>query len=179
MKYKTTLIFFLINFVIHWIMQMLPYTTVLSIGNKFFFNLDNNPMTSITYAFFHKDTQHLYANILPMVFYGVILEKVLDSKNLAFLYVIGAIGGAVFFGLFCDPETTLVGASAACYGFMSAALILDFDILYLFLSILFFYKDFWVLVESPFYSSPTSVGHLGGLVFGAIYALTIKTYKHG
>lgn len=178
MKYKVTLIFLLINLVVHWIMQMLPYSTFLDVHDSFCFNTNNNPLTSITYSFFHKDDTHLYSNILAMVFFGVILEKILDAKNMIFLYIIGAIGGAIFFAIFCDQKSLLIGASAACFAFMSASLVLDFGALFFILFIFFFHKDFWALVENPFYSVPTSVGHLGGLIFGAIYAFTIKIYNH-
>lgn len=178
MKYKVTLIFLLINLVVHWITQMLPYSTFLDVRDTFCFNTDNNPLTSITYAFFHRDDQHLYSNILAMVFFGVILEKILDAKNMVFLYILGAMGGAISFAIFCDQRTLLIGASAACFAFMSATLVLDFNILFLVLFIFFSHKDFWALVENPFYSVPTSVGHFGGIIFGAVYAFTIKFYKH-
>lgn len=178
MKYKITLIFLLINFVVHWIMQMLPYSTFLSIRDAVCFNTGNSPLTSITYAFFHKDDSHLYGNVLALVFFGVILEKILDAKNMVFLYMFGAIGGAIFFAIFCDQNTLLIGASAACFAFMSATLILDFNVLFFILFLFFSHKDFWILVENPFYSVPTSVGHLGGLIFGAIYAFILKFYNH-
>ncbi|KAF3438051.1 hypothetical protein FNV43_RR20807 [Rhamnella rubrinervis] len=69
--------------------------------NNFTISLDNvkhgRLHTVITSAFSHKDTEHIFSNMLGLYFFGQSISRSFGPAFLLKLYLAGAIGGSVFF----------------------------------------------------------------------------------
>lgn len=178
MKYRTTLIFFLINIVIHIIINSLTKHDGEVFVDYLRFDSDNPFYTTLSYAFVHHNSEHLLANMLVLVLYGSLLEEVLNGRQLTFLYVGGAISGALLYAIFCNQYVGLVGASAACFCFVAASMILNFKPLLFIISLFFIYKEIATIVTFPLEEIPSQVSHLGGFIFGIFYATIIKIQQH-
>lgn len=82
-------------------------------------SLINTGYTLITYAFLHGGPSHFGGNMLSLFLQGKILEKNIGSLRTAAVYVSGIIGGGLTYVLF-NPDTTVIGASAATSAIMAA-----------------------------------------------------------
>jgi membrane associated rhomboid family serine protease len=77
------------------------------------------------YMFLHGSWLHLGGNLLVLFVFGDNVEDALGHLRFLLLYLLaGVAGGALHSILTTDPETPLVGASAAIAGVMAAYLLL-------------------------------------------------------
>ena len=178
MKYRTTLIFFLINVIIHIIVNSLTNNDGKIFLDYVGFDSDNPIYTTVTYSFVHLSNEHLLSNMMVFVLYSSLLEDVLNGRQLIFLYIGGAIGGALLYATFCGQYVGLVGASAACFSFVAASMILKFKPILFVITLFFLYKEVFALIVYPLEIIPTQVSHLGGFIFGIFFATVIKIEKH-
>lgn len=73
------------------------------------------PWTPLTYMFLHAPgLSHILFNMLSLYFFGPRLEERLGGADFLRLYFLGGIGGAAF-SFFFDPQSVVVGASAAIF----------------------------------------------------------------
>lgn len=91
--------------------------------NAFGFSL-YSPLGLITYPFVHIGLNHLVGNVLFLLVVGAFAERRLRAVDFYSIYLLSAAYSALAFGLI-EPNTVLVGASAAIAGLMVAAFLMD------------------------------------------------------
>jgi membrane associated rhomboid family serine protease len=120
-----------------------------------------------TAAFLHIGPVHLAMNMLALLVFGSELERQLGRWRYLALYLLSALGGAAAIQLLGDPRVPVAGASAAIYGLLGALGVLmlanrqDLRGLLTLLAINVFIS---------FLPGISLLGHLGGLVIGAVTA---------
>ena len=121
----------------------------------------------LTAAFLHIGPIHLALNMLAVLVFGSELERQLGRWRFLVLYLLSALGGAASIQLFGDPLRPVAGASTAIYGLLGALGVLmivrrqDLRGLLTLLAI---------NVVISFLPGISLLGHLGGLVVGALTA---------
>ena len=75
--------------------------------------------TGITYSFVHVGVWHLVANLYGLYLFGPRLERAWTTRKFTWFYLVCGLGGVVFELLFLRLGT-LLGASAAVFGVMTA-----------------------------------------------------------
>jgi len=142
--------------------------------------------TPITYMFVHFDFWHILANMLWLYFMGQIFLMVFNNKQLLATYILGGLSGALLFVLSYNvfpvfstavQGATCVGASAAVTAIVIAICVMRpnmeiriFGIIPLtlkWLGILYVVFDLFQITGS---NSGGHIAHLGGAIFGAIFA---------
>jgi membrane associated rhomboid family serine protease len=119
----------------------------------------------LTAAFLHIGVVHLALNMLAVLVFGSELERQLGRWRFLALYLLSALGGATAIQLFGDPLRPVAGASTAIYGLLGALGVLmlvrrqDIRGLLTLLAINVFIS---------FLPGVSLLGHLGGLVAGAV-----------
>ena len=105
----------------------IPKQTLVAYGFQY-----SNPLAIITYSFLHVSPSHLIGNMVLFALIGFIAEKKLRLKDyLAIYFLAGAVGALIF--AYFEPNTVLVGASAAVAGLMIPAILIDFKKAFLFM----------------------------------------------
>jgi membrane associated rhomboid family serine protease len=75
--------------------------------------------TAFTYMFAHAGVWHLLANMYALFLFGPRVERTFGTKKFTWFYLLCGLGGVVFQMLFIRSGT-LIGASAAVFGVMTA-----------------------------------------------------------
>jgi membrane associated rhomboid family serine protease len=121
----------------------------------------------LTAAFLHIGPVHLAMNMLGLLIFGSELERALGRSRYLALYFLSVLGGAAAIQLFGNPQVPVAGASTAIYGLMGGLGVLmlarrqDLRGLLTLLAI---------NVVISFLPGVSLLGHLGGLVAGALAA---------
>lgn len=121
----------------------------------------------LTAAFLHIGPLHLAMNMLALLLFGSELERQLGRWRFLGVYLVSALGGATAIQLFGFPGGYVAGASTALYGLLGALGVLlvanrqDIRGLLTLLAINVFIS---------FLPGVSLLGHLGGLVAGALAA---------
>jgi membrane associated rhomboid family serine protease len=121
----------------------------------------------ITAAFLHIGPIHLLLNMLALLVFGAELERALGRGRFLTLYLASALGGATAIQLFGGFDTPVAGASTAIYGMLGGLGVVlvatkqDLRGLLTLLAINLFIS---------FLPGISLIGHLGGLVTGALTA---------
>jgi membrane associated rhomboid family serine protease len=121
----------------------------------------------VTAAFLHIGLIHLALNMLAVLVFGSELERQLGRWRFLSLYLLSALGGAAAIQLFGDPLRPVAGASTAIYGLLGGLGVLmlvrrqDVRGLLTLLAINVFIS---------FLPGVSLLGHLGGLIAGALAA---------
>jgi membrane associated rhomboid family serine protease len=121
----------------------------------------------VTAAFLHIGPVHLAMNMFALLLFGSELERQLGRWRYIALYVLSALGGATAIQLLGDPRVPVAGASAAIYGLMGALgvlLLVQRQDLRGLLTLLA------INIVISFLPGISLLGHLGGLVAGALTA---------
>ena len=148
------------------------------------------PWTLVTYMFLHKDIWHILFNMLWLYWFGTIFLHILDQRKLVAVYLIGGICGAVLyiasFNVFpvfqgVVSESVAIGASASVMAVVVAiaAYAPDYSVNLLLLGrIKIKYMALAILVLTSFMDFSVNSGgklaHIGGAVFGYIYAMKLR-----
>ena len=128
----------------------------------------------ITAAFLHFGPLHLALNMLALLVFGSELERLLGHGRFVVLYLVSALGGATAIQLFSAPDTAVAGASTAIYGLLGGLgvvlVVLRQDLrgLLTLLAINLFIS---------FLPGVSLLGHLGGLVTGALTAAILVSAR--
>lgn len=127
-----------------------------------------------TAAFLHFGPIHLVLNMLALLVFGSQLEGALGRWRFLAVYVLSLFGGAVTLQLFSDPRATAAGASTAIYGLLGA-----FGVLMIYRR-----QDLRGLINLlviniliSFLPGISLVGHVGGLVAGALATTVILVFR--
>jgi membrane associated rhomboid family serine protease len=123
-----------------------------------------------TAAFLHVGLLHLAMNMLALLIFGSELERYFGRLRYLALYLLSVLGGAAAIQLFGDPRVPVAGASTAIYGLLGALAVL----------MLFHRQDLRGLITLlvinvliSFLPGVSLLGHLGGLVAGALAAAVL------
>jgi membrane associated rhomboid family serine protease len=123
-----------------------------------------------TAAFTHTSPLHLGLNMLALLLFGSELERQLGRARYLTVYLVSALGGAVALQLFGAYFQGAVGASAAIYGLLGAfgvVLVKQRQDLRGLLTLLA------INLAVSFLPGISLLGHLGGLVVGALAAAVL------
>ena len=144
------------------------------------------PWTLITYMFSHYDVWHILFNMLWLYWLGRIFMEYFSPKQLAGLYLLGGLGGALLFiavyaVLPNSASPALIGASASVIAIVAATAVYapDYKIGLLFLGAV---SLKWIaivtvgidLLTMDVSNPGSAVSHIGGALTGVAFALCIK-----
>lgn len=151
------------------------------------------PWTIITHLFIHANFLHILFNMVWLYFGGTIFLNFLDSRKLLSTYMLGGFSGAVVFVLsmnifpvFTDGNSIAMaqGASAAVLAIVVAAattapnyivrLVLIGPVKLKYIALVSVLLD---IIFIPDGNAGGHFGHLGGALFGFIYATQLKRGK--
>jgi len=152
------------------------------------------PWRFVTSMFLHADIMHIFFNAYALFMFGSILESRISRRDyLTIFFGAGLIGGLVYYLTTLGPWPPLclsgdaivfcqaLGASGAIYGILGAVAVLlpDMRIFMMFFPMKMRYAAIlWVALEFlGTFDQGSGIGsaaHLGGLVFGIIYAWYIS-----
>ena len=181
---------FLIPLIINTILYLLNIKT-LSFFN--FFDLHpqinyllKNIWTIITYAFIHNDIYHIFWNMFILYFASEYFLNFFDEKKYIKTYFYGILLGGLFFVLsynlfpvFKNDFTTLIGSSAAVYSVLificsyfpnNKVNLILFNIELKYIGIIYILLS---LVQIPVENPGGNIAHLGGALWGYLYAMSI------
>ncbi len=181
-------------FIIPLIMNTILY--LLNIKTLSFFNffdlhpqidyLLKNIWTIITYAFIHNDIYHIFWNMFILYFASEYFLNFFDEKKYIKTYFYGILFGGLFFVLsynlfpvFEIVSTTLIGSSAAVYSVLifictyfpnNKVNLILFNIELKYIGIIYI---LFSLVQIPIENPGGNIAHLGGALWGYLYAMSI------
>lgn len=155
--------------------------------SKEFSDLLTKPWTVFTYSFLHQGFLHLLFNMVTLYYVSKLFLTRFNAKLFLNTYLLGALlGGALFlisynlFPVFNNQLSYLVGASASVMAvliFVCASLpqtevsIFTFRVKLWQLGVFFVVLD---LIQIPYGNSGGHLAHIGGALFGYIYASQLK-----
>ena len=181
---------FLIPLIINTILYLLNIKT-LSFFN--FFDLHpqinyllKNIWTIMTYAFIHNDIYHIFWNMFILYFASEYFLNFFDEKKYIKTFFCGILFGGLFFVLsynlfpvFKNDFTTLIGSSAAVYSVLificsyfpnNKINLILFNIELKYIGIIYILLS---LVQIPIENPGGNIAHLGGALWGYLYAISI------
>lgn len=152
------------------------------------------PWTLFTYMFFHKDFLHLLFNMLWLYWFGRIFRSYFDQRVLVNVYILGGLSGVAFyilsyniFPVFADIRhaSTIIGASAGVLAVVMAisCYVPKYTINLLFLGpvkliyIALFSVALDIISISMSGNAGGHIAHLGGALFGYLFATNIQKGK--
>lgn len=146
--------------------------------------------TIFTYMFVHVEFGHILGNMLFLYFLGIIAIKFFDELQVLALYFLGGLSGAIMyfigfniFPVFTNANlfTNLIGASAAITAIVIAIAVYKpneaihlFGILKLELWMIALFMVIWDIAMIPKTNAGGHLAHLGGALYGLIFALQYK-----
>ena len=181
-------------FFIPLIMNTILY--LLNINKLSFFNffdlhpqinyLLKNIWTIMTYAFIHNDIYHIFWNMFILYFASEYFLNFFDEKKYIKTYFYGILLGGLFFVLsynlfpvFKNDFTTLIGSSAAVYSVLificsyfpnNKVNLIFFNIELKYIGVIYILLS---LVQIPVENPGGNIAHLGGALWGYLYAMSI------
>lgn len=151
------------------------------------------PWTLFTYMFLHYGFMHILFNMLWLYWFGDLFIQFIIPKRMLSVYLLGGLSGALLYILAFNvipsfqplvPVSIALGASASVYAIVIAvcAYIPDFEIGLLFIGrVKLKYLAIVLIVIDLFSISQGNAGghiaHLGGALFGYIFAIQLKKGK--
>lgn len=151
-----------------------------------FGSLLTKPWTLITYAFLHFGFLHILFNMIWLYWFGQFVLNLFTGKRLLTVYLLGALfGGLLFvvsynlFPVFNESRGYLIGASGAVTAVMifiatytpnTAFRLFSFTIKLWHIALFLFVLD---LVRIPAGNAGGILAHVGGAVFGYVYAIQL------
>ncbi len=145
------------------------------------------PWAFITYSFLHFDFFHILFNMLLLYYFGRIILNLFSEKRLLTIYLLGAISGGLLFVLsynlfpvFDFQRGYLLGASGAVtallvfmatYSPNTEIRVFFFNVKLWHIAVFFIVMDLIRLPTSG--NAGGLLAHLGGAIFGYVYALQL------
>jgi len=147
------------------------------------------PWSIITYAFLHSDFWHIASNMIILYFSGRYFVSYLTAKRVLTVYFLGAIFGALLymlsynvFPVFAEiGSSVLLGASASVMAILIAvaSYIPHMSVRLMFIGSV---KFWWIaaffvvldIIQIPAGNAGGHIAHLGGALFGYLYAIQLK-----
>ena len=149
------------------------------------FNL-RHPWVFVTHAFTHFGFFHILWNMLLLLWFGRIVGDLLGDKRVLPIYILGILGGLLFFWLsarfLLDGYNYAYGASAAVMAIIAAAgftapdyrmhLIIIGPVRIKYIVLVLVVLD--LLAVSNQNNTGGSIAHLGGVVSGALFVYALR-----
>jgi len=184
----------------HWREKMKKFSENYQKENLFVLGLsdkDHSTWSWLTYQFSHATVFHLLSNCIFLFFLGCIVEKLLGSYVMVFVYVLGGASGGMAY-LWANPQSfvPMVGASASISALLSFYAVYEqrqrvkyFYFLsplpghngYIYLSPwlifpLFLLGDIASILSAPLGASASVAysAHLGGALFGLFFGCVFR-----
>ncbi|MFD2565551.1 rhomboid family intramembrane serine protease [Aquimarina rubra] len=150
------------------------------------------PWSIITYAFLHSGFWHIASNMIILYFSGRYFVTYLTGKRVLTVYFLGAIFGALLymvsynlFPAFSEiGNSVLLGASASVMAiliatatyipYMSVRLMFIGSVKFWWIAAFFVILD---IIQIPAGNAGGHIAHLGGALFGYLYASQLKKGK--
>lgn len=146
------------------------------------------PWTALTYMFTQYDVMHILFNMLWLYWFGTLFNMVATPRQLLALYILGGLGGAVFFmagynifPFLAHHRGMLLGSSASVLAIVTATVCLmpDFRMNLLFIGSV---KIKWIALATYALvilgvtgaNAGGNLAHLGGVAVGALWAIRLK-----
>lgn len=142
------------------------------------------PWRLVTYQFLHGGFGHIFVNMLPLFFFGPMIERVWGSKKFLVFYLVCGAAGGVLYSLLAHAGWLrigpMVGASGAIFGILAAGAILFPNAIVLLMFV--FPMRLWILavilafisIMNLFggYNAGGEAAHLAGMAAGAAYVFS-------
>lgn len=134
----------------------------------------------LTAIFLHGSITHLAFNLFALLFFGLVLEKLMGSKKFLLTFLLSGIIANI---ISVNFYTSSLGASGAIYGIIGAATVLRPMMMVFAFGIImpmFLASTFWVIADilrSLGAFGPTNIGsiaHLSGIVIGIILGFILR-----
>ena len=141
---------------------------------------NGQPWRLITCAFLHGGLAHIAFNMYALKIIGAEVEYAFGKVKYIIIYLISAIGSSIFSYMF-NPASISVGASGAIFGLFGAMIIFGIR------NKNKIGKEYIInlaqvvivnIIIGIILSNIDNSAHMGGLVFGAISALILKSKKN-
>ena len=148
------------------------------------------PWSLITYMFLNLDLLHLFTNMIALHLIGKIFLQYLNSKQLAYIYILGGVsGGLLFISAYnyipnlsiTIPNAPLMGSSASVLAIIFAISTYkpNYKIHFPFIGIikLKYIALTWFLIDIISFDDGNPGGHIahiGGALFGWIYIKNLE-----
>ena len=155
--------------------------TLLSFGAKLNVLIDRGQVWRLlTCAFLHGGLLHITFNMYALKIIGAEVEYAFGKVKYIIIYLISAIGSSIFSYMF-NPASISVGASGAIFGLFGAMIIFGIR------NKNKIGKEYIInlaqvvivnIIIGIILSNIDNSAHMGGLVFGAISALILKSKKN-
>ncbi|GAB1417667.1 rhomboid family intramembrane serine protease [Bacteroidales bacterium] len=148
------------------------------------------PWTPLTYMFLHESFFHLLFNMVTLYFGSTIFLKYFNDRQLLLTYLIGGLLGALFyilaFNFFpvfleANPYALALGASASALAVVIAAAMFapqyTVNLMFIgqvrmkYIALFFILMDIFSIQGN---NPGGHIAHLGGAVWGALYALSLR-----
>ncbi len=152
----------------------------------------SEPWRFITSMFLHGSLEHILLNALGLFMFGMVLENSVSEKEYLIIFFVGGLVGSLAFYLTCllgilPMSTTALGASGAIFGIMGAVAVLQPNLKIFFMgfiplpmkyaAVLFFIME-TIGSANMAATGIANAAHLGGLVFGILYAYYLRNLKN-
>jgi membrane associated rhomboid family serine protease len=165
--------------------NLAQYLGLFPIGTAYF-----KPYQFITYMFMHADLTHIFFNMFGVYMFGSILENIWGAKRFLNFYLLCGLGAAalqVSINYLTGDFAYLVGASGALFGLL-VAFAMMFPNTHLNIYFLIPVKAKYLVTAYAAFEVIAAVlnraddqvshlGHIGGLIVGAIIMLIWKRNK--
>ncbi len=164
-----------------WILQWVSSSVTSSFGltpARFFSEFPNLFYQPVTYMFLHSTGSigHILFNMFALWMFGTEIERTWGAKKFGWFYMLAGLSGGVVSLVFNSSfQGVIVGASAAIYGLLVVYWVM-FPDRFLYIYFLFPVKVKWAIpgfMVLGFLFGGANIAHLahlGGAVFGLIYA---------
>jgi membrane associated rhomboid family serine protease len=151
-------------------------------------NMAERPHVLVTSIFLHGSLEHLLANILIWLFFGMAVEKELGALRMSVIFLLGAFAGDLMSLAFYPWDSLAIGASAGIFALVGAGMLvrpLDLSLYPLVIPVpLALLGMFYAIYNAyEFVFAPAAnisyVGHFGGLFVGLVAGFRHKGVKEG
>lgn len=143
------------------------------------------PWTLLTYCFTHEGFLHILFNMLTLFWFGGIVQEFLGSRKLLNIYLLGGIfSGLLYIALYNALSFTslnnispsVLGASAAVYAVMFAAVALVPEYEFYFFGVILIKIKYlaWLFLLISFVVPSSGVSHAGGAILGYYYITSLR-----
>lgn len=183
----------LLVFLLYGLIRAITFISGIPIGNEYAYllavpadlsALAQQPWTIVTYMFFHEEFLHILFNMLWLYWFGKLFLQFLSQTQLLWVYLLGGISGAALYiaaynllPVFSAQGSFALGASASVMAivFAVSALRPNYTIYLLFigqirLKYLALATLLLDIVSIPFSNAGGHIAHIGGAIFGLIFA---------
>jgi len=140
------------------------------------------PWMFVTSMFLHASVDHIFLNMLALLFFGSYLERVVGSRAFLCIYFVsGMIGNVGYMVTTNNPYVPALGASGAIYGIVGTLAVLTPRLTVFVYGVLplpmMAFATLYGLLDFAGLPSPSGIAHgahLGGLVVGLGFGLYLR-----